>query len=178
LSDGDITWGSMRMFTLGFLSGVLVGPLLATLIAISGFWPISATARPPAWETKMARHTLNASISRQAPQLRNPMAASDETLHAGLRMYRDGCAGCHGDYQKPSHWGTTAFYPGVPQFGSEPPDKPDWQMFWIVQNGIRYSGMGAWGGEVTDERIWQVVTFLANLRTLPPDVQADWQHPK
>ena len=37
--------------------------------------------------------------------------------------------------------------------------------------------MGAWEGEIPDEKIWQVVTFLSHLRNLPPDVEADWTQP-
>jgi thiosulfate dehydrogenase len=169
----------MRMFTRGLLSGMLIGPFVAALIVVSGFWPVRATDPPPPWETTMARRAFTASVARQAPKVRNPLSPSSEVLRAGLRVYREGCSGCHGDYLKPSHWGTTAFYPRVPQFASDPPDKPDWQMFWIVKNGIRYSGMGAWDGEVPDDKIWQVVTFLGRLRSLPPEVQADWvQQPK
>lgn len=169
----------MHRFTRGLFTGFLVGPLLAALIAISGFWPVTATPEPPQMETMMARRALNASVAHQAPRLRNPLQPSSEVLRAGLKIYREDCAGCHGDYQKPSHWGTTAFYPRVPQFVSEPPDKPDWQIFWIVKNGIRYSGMGAWNGEMSDEKIWQVTTFLGHVRTLPPEVQSEWiQQPK
>jgi thiosulfate dehydrogenase len=169
----------MHKFNFGFLAGMLVGPFIAALIAVLGFWPVTGTARPPQWETIMARRAFNASLARQAPRAQNPLLPSSDVLRAGLKVYRDGCSGCHGDCQKPSHWGTTAFYPRVPQFASEPPAKPDWQMFWIVKNGVRYSGMGAWDGEVSDEKIWQVVTFLSRLRSLPPEVQADWaQQPK
>jgi mono/diheme cytochrome c family protein len=65
----------------------------------------------------------------------------------------------------------------VPQFASEPPDKPDWQVFWILKNGVRYSGMGAWNGEISAEKIWQVVTFLSQLRNLPPDIQSGVDSP-
>jgi len=65
----------------------------------------------------------------------------------------------------------------VPQFDLENPQKPDWQMFWIVKHGVRYSGMGAWGGEVSEDKIWKVVTFLSNLKSLPPDVQMEWRKP-
>jgi hypothetical protein len=37
--------------------------------------------------------------------------------------------------------------------------------------------MAAWEGEIPDEKIWQVVTFLSRLRNLPPDVAEDWRHP-
>ncbi len=164
----------MRTFIRGILTGLLVGPLIAALIVVSGYWPVSGTANPPPYETTMARRALNASVAHQAPKVQNPLPASIEVMRAGLKVYRDGCAGCHGDSQKPSHWGSTAFYPRAPQFASELPDKPDWQLFWIVKNGVRYSGMGAWDGEIPDEKIWQVVTFLSRLRNLPPEVQTDW----
>jgi mono/diheme cytochrome c family protein len=45
-----------------------------------------------------------------------------------MKMYRDDCAGCHGDYGRPSEWGSQDFYPRVPQFALEPPHKPDWQL--------------------------------------------------
>jgi mono/diheme cytochrome c family protein len=84
-----------------------------------------------------------------AMMTRRALNVSTEVLRAGLKLYRDDCSGCHGDYQKPSQWGTTAFNPGVPQFASEPPDKPDGQMFWIVKNGVRFV-VGAWAGEISD----------------------------
>jgi hypothetical protein len=47
-------------------------------------------------------------------------------------------------------------------------------LFWVVKHGIRYSGMGAWGGLASDEKIWEVATFLSQLRNLPLDVRAEW----
>jgi len=69
-------------------------------------------------------------------------------------------------------------YPRVPQFDTEPRLRSDWQMFWIVKWGIRYTGMGAWEGEMSDEKIWMVVTFLSHLHDLPPDLQAEWRGPR
>ena len=56
-----------------------------------------------------------------------------------------------------------------------PPRKPDWQLYWIVTRGVRYSGMGAWGGQVPDSTIWQVVTFLSRLDSLPPTIDSVWR---
>jgi mono/diheme cytochrome c family protein len=92
-----------------------------------------------------------------------------------MKMYRDGCAGCHGDAGKPSDWGTKDFYPRVPQFDAQPPQKPDWQLFWIVKHGVRYSAMGGWDGLLPDQKIWNIVTFLSHIRNLPPDVEAEWR---
>lgn len=65
-------------------------------------------------------------------------------------------------------------------FAVSPPRKPDWQLFWIVRNGVRYSGMSAWNGQwhndkaVSDDHIWKVVTFLSRLDSLRPTIYAEW----
>jgi mono/diheme cytochrome c family protein len=73
------------------------------------------------------------------------------------------------------------FYHRVPQFATNAPQMPDWQLFWIIKNGIRYSGMSAWDGQrhhdkvISDDRIWKVATFLSQLNSLPPAVDAEWR---
>ena len=165
----------MRNFACGLLVGLLVSPILSAIVLVCGWTSVHATAAPSRWETFVGRNALAASVGRQAPKLQNPISPTSGNLRSGLKIYRDNCSGCHGDSGKPSHWGTTAFYPRVPQFDTEPPVKPDWQMFWIVKYGVRYTGMGAWKGEMSDENIWEAVTFLSHLKNLPPDVQAEWR---
>ena len=46
-------------------------------------------------------------------------------------------------------------------------------MFVGIKHGIRYSGMGAWNGMMSDEEIWKVATFLEHIGSLPPEVQAN-----
>ena len=119
------------------------------------------------------------SVIRHAPHVANPIQPTDENLLAGLKTFRDACAGCHGDPNAASDYGVS-FYPPVPQFAGTPPQLPDFQLFSIVKNGIRYSGMSAWDRQwqkdemVSDENIWKVVTFLSRLQSLPPAVNAEW----
>lgn len=167
----------MRGFLLGILVGLLGLVLAALLTARLGLFSVNATEEPPAWEVRLARVALDASVARSAARLRSPVGSSDAELLAGMKLYRNNCAGCHGDAGRPSPWGTGGFYPRVPQFAESPPRKPDWQLFWIVRHGVRYSGMGAWGEDMlSDREAWEVVTFLSRLNALPPAVQAAWQH--
>ena len=71
--------------------------------------------------------------------------------------------------------GRGGFYPRVPQFADVPPSLTAPEMFFVVNNGIPYTGMGAWDGMLSDVEIWQVVTFLNNLRSLPEPVAAEWK---
>jgi mono/diheme cytochrome c family protein len=165
----------MRKFFCGLVLGFLLIPIAAVATGLLGGFSVSATDNPPRWESSFARKAFAASVSRQAPQLQNPIAPSSANLLSGLKFYRNGCAGCHGDAGKPSQWGTSDFYPRIPQFDSEPPQESEAQMFWIVKHGVRYSGMGAWNTLAADDDIWRVVTFVAHLKNLPPDVEAQWR---
>ena len=164
----------MRNFFVGLLTGLLLTPLLVIVVCLSGLAPTTATATPNSFEARLARRVLNASLTR-APRIQNPLPPTTANLGAGLKLFRRDCAGCHGTPAQPSPWGTTSFYPRVPQFGQEPPGRPDWQLYWVVKNGVRYTGMASWEKLLTDDEIWTVVSFLSHVQDLPPEVAADWQ---
>ena len=52
---------------------------------------------------------------------------------------------------------------------------PENQNFYIIQHGIRLSGMPAWKQAFSDSEMWQVTTFLSHMDKLPPDVSAAWK---
>jgi thiosulfate dehydrogenase len=174
----------MGKFLLGFLIGVLALPFAILIVARLGLFPIRANTSPAGWESAFAHMALNASAARQAPHLLNPIAPTEENLMAGVKLFKNDCAGCHGT---PNTAGenevNVILYPNAPQFALHPPRKPAYQLFWIVKGGVRYSGMFAWGGQfapdssgkdVSDEKIWIAVTFLTHLQSLPPAVDAEW----
>ena len=167
----------MRTFAYGLLVGILGMLIVILAVFCSGLLPVVATSDPLQWETILARKALAVAVARQAPRLQNPIPPDRENLKLGMKLYRDGCSGCHGDAGNPSRWGTSGFYPRVPQFDSQPPLKPDWQLFWVVKHGVRYTGMGAWESLMSDDKIWRVVGFLSHLKSLPPEVEAEWRQP-
>jgi mono/diheme cytochrome c family protein len=164
----------MRKFLCGVLTGIVLVPLGFFFVLRAGFWPAAATSRPSSWESRLALRALQASVERAAPPQPNPITASEENLLAGMKTFKNGCAGCHGDANQPSPWGTTSFYPRVPQFAQQPPRLTAPQMFWIVKHGVRYTGMAAWDGLLSDDEIWKLVTFLSQLDHLPPRVAEEF----
>ena len=164
----------MGKFLAGLLLGVVLLPAVLLLLATTGRLTVAATSHPPPFEKELAQFVLARSIARQAPVLKNPLEPTEENLLAGMKVFHDACDGCHGTASERSAWGTTDFYPRVPQFGFEPPTLPDWQIFWVAKNGIRYTGMGGYSPEMSDDRAWSVALFLSRLNSLPPDVAAKW----
>jgi mono/diheme cytochrome c family protein len=93
-----------------------------------------------------------------------------------MDVYRENCAGCHGDARGPSRWGSGGFYPRVPQFWQEHHEHVTApEAFVTVRDGIRYSGMGAWRGMLSDAEMWQVANFVSRIHNLPPPVDARWR---
>jgi mono/diheme cytochrome c family protein len=110
---------------------------------------------------------MDESTDRRAPDVKNPLQPTDETLVAGAKLYRDNCAGCHGD---PTNMATQlgdSFNPPAPQFWMDTPDMPDYQNFYIIEHGVRWTGMPAWKKKFNDTQIWQIVTLLGHLDKLP-----------
>jgi len=58
------------------------------LTARLGWWPVSATAVPPQWESKFAQTTLQAALAHQPAGLTNPLSPSNEVLIAGLKSFK------------------------------------------------------------------------------------------
>lgn len=163
----------MGKFLLGLALGILLLPILFLSLAVTGRLPAAADSEPPAWERTLAWNALQKSIARQAPAMKNPIPPTEENLLEGMKLFLDGCEGCHGSALKKSRWGTEEFYPRVPQFGFERPELSESEIFWVVKKGIRYSGMGGNGG-YTDEQMWKLAAFLGSLKSLPPRVSAEW----
>ena len=164
----------MWRFVAGMVCGVVALALGLTALALLWPWRIEATRTPGDVELLLMRAILNRAVAREAPRLADPIQPSSENLLEGLRIFRDNCAGCHGDGAQKSPWGATSFLPRVPQFGSEPPERPEWQVRWIVANGIRNTAMGSFAHLMTDEQIWKVSTFASRIPTLPENVAAEW----
>lgn len=58
--------------------------------------------------------------------------------------------------------------------GFEAPTFPGWQIFWVAKNGIRYTGMGGYSPEMSDDNAWKGALFLSRLKSLPPKVAVKW----
>ena len=170
----------VRKLAAGWLLGVLTPLVLGLSMAWLGLLPSRANAPQPAWAKAFAQMALHKYVERHAPQIANPIAATEENLLAGLALFREQCSGCHGDPNAPSAYGAS-FYPAAPQFAWHPPRLPDYQLFWIIKYGVRYSGMSAQDRQLdsdqlkSDDLIWKAALFLSRLDTLPPAVDAVWR---
>jgi thiosulfate dehydrogenase len=158
----------MRGFFLGIIFTLLVLIVGGWLYSRSGRLNFEADQRPSDMERRFALGAVDASIEHRAPDVKDPLPVTDENILAGAHIYANNCAGCHGTPSNSESPFGASFYPPVPQFFKRAPDMPDNQNFYIVQHGVRWSGMPAWNKTLSEQQMWQVVTFLGNVERLSP----------
>lgn len=161
----------MRNFILGIITIIVVGFVIALIVAQFGLMPTNADATPSAFETKIASNALDAAMERHAPHDKNPVPVTDDNLIDGIKTYSMNCAVCHGDLDyKPSVL-EHSMYPPPPQLVLNPMDDPEWHINYAIRTGVRYTGMPAWGKALNSDDIWKVTAFLSRVDKLPPAVQ-------
>jgi mono/diheme cytochrome c family protein len=159
-----------------FLSGVVFTVALALVFAIlfvaSGLYDVAASKPPGGLEKAVARLTMNRSVGKRAGKTANPLSGPD-VIRAGLAHYREMCVFCHGAPGVDASEAGEGLNPPAPDLTIESVQRrTDGELFWIVQNGIRMTGMPAFGGTHKDAEIWKIVAFLRHLPQITKDEQA------
>ena len=160
----------MKNFLLGVLTTVAIFVLGGFLYLRLGFAEVRGDLPPSKLETAVMTSAAHASVRREASEMPNPIAPTDENLIAGGKIYLNECSGCHGAPGKPDESSTTLF-PPIPQFPATGTAYTEAQIFWIATHGIRRTGMFANGKWDSEQKLWTVAAFIARMKSLPPQVQ-------
>jgi thiosulfate dehydrogenase len=158
----------MRNFILGIMFTLVVLVVGAICYTRLGFVDVRADQPPSKMERWFLGGASDAAVDRNAPNVQNPVSATEENVVAGAQLYMNHCAGCHGTPSNPNSPFAHSFNPPVPRFFVHAPDMPENQNFYIAKYGLRFTGMPAWDKTLSDQQIWQIVTFLSNIPKLPP----------
>jgi mono/diheme cytochrome c family protein len=165
----------MGKFILGVIVTLLVLILGGLGFAMLGFLPTAANVEPPHLEHRLAMGAVDASMERHAPHVTNPLTPTDQSLEEGMKLYTMNCALCHGGLDRKPSSLANSFYPPPPSLISDPPDDPEWHIFYTIRTGVRYTGMPAWDKTLTALDMWKITMLLSHLDKLPPGVQEYWK---
>ena len=155
-------------FALGGAGLVLIAGgagLLFLKTTANGF---SARAEPSSFETFAARTARGLAMPANAKNRTNPVSNTQDVLADARAHWADHCAGCHANDGSGQVEMGKRMYPPAPDMRKEPTQKmSDGELFFIIENGIRLSGMPAWGGsEAGGEDSWKLVHFIRHLPTM------------
>jgi mono/diheme cytochrome c family protein len=129
----------------------------------------SARDNPSALEAFLAKTARNLSIPASERDAKNPFAPTAEVLGEARAHFADHCATCHGNDGSGKTEIGQNLYPKAPDLRqSETQNLTDGQIYYIIHNGIRLTGMPAWGGPGKDDDSWQLVLFIRHLPQMTP----------
>jgi cytochrome c553 len=150
------------------LIGLVTLGLLATglIFAWSGLYSISASKghwQPVKW---LLAFGMRNSVETHAIGIDEPRTYSDDQAILGAGHYHGECASCHGAPSIRMSEAAKVMLPPPPDLAPEIPTWRDRELFWIVKNGIKYTGMPGWIAQDRDDEVWAVVAFLKRYPSL------------
>jgi mono/diheme cytochrome c family protein len=116
------------------------------------------------------------SIPASARNASNPFQATPDILAQAREHFADHCSTCHAnDGSGKTELGQN-LYPKVPDMRlPETQNLTDGEIYYIIHNGVRLTGMPAWGDPNRDPDSWKLVFFIRHLPRLTPDEEKDME---
>jgi mono/diheme cytochrome c family protein len=156
-----------------FLLGIVVGAagaiVAAAIFASTGRIDVAAT-RHGGWNDRLDHWLFTVStrsIEKHAPTETNPFGSDPGAAAAGLPHYKENCVDCHGARDVDTSEFAKGLNPGPPMLDMGDVQKmTDGQLFWVISNGVRATGMPAFSPTHSKDEIWKIVAFVRHLPKL------------
>jgi len=145
---------------------LVIETLIVLAILMSG---CTAHKKPSEAETTLANFAKDVVIPIEAENLKNPLPATQGILRQGQQVYMQSCALCHGtDGRSKTNLGRSMYPPAMDLTSPHVQHWKDAELFWIIQNGVRLTGMPSWKDSISAEDTWKLVNLIHHL----PDMES------
>ena len=170
----------MRPILKGALAAVVVLVLLCTIavIAFVKTSGLTAQATPGPVETAVARRLRAWAVPGEYRDLANPVLRNEESIRNGMAHFADHCAVCHANDGSGDTAMGRGLFPRSPDMReSATQSLSDGELFYIIEHGVRFTGMPAWGtGTIEgEEASWHLVNFVRHLPNLTAEENEDME---
>jgi mono/diheme cytochrome c family protein len=147
------------------IAGLAIAGTLAFLY--SGIYDVAATTRDSAlvhWALETGREESIESRAENVVPPAQSILKDPKTLRVGFDHYQEMCVACHGAPGIEASEARVGLNPEPPLLAKIANKVDTKEMFWVIKNGIKMTGMPAWGPTHSDDKIWAIVAFV---KTLP-----------
>ena len=170
-----IRWPSLRHFIAAAILVGIAGPIVVFAYVKSGVFNVAAShphSRLVEWIT---HETMINSVESRAPDIALPQRVSTAQAVRGFCQYEAHCVECHGGPAVAREQWVNGLNPAPPYLLNATRQWTPSQLYWVVQNGIKMTGMPAWRDSMTDGQIRDVTFFLEALPQMQPQTYLRWR---
>jgi mono/diheme cytochrome c family protein len=148
---------------------VLLAALGAALYVFSGAYSVAAVPIEHGFLEENLARISDKSVARHAAGIPVPPLSDPATIRLGAAHFRDMCVGCHGAPGiQPTEIGQ-GLNPHPPNLVHSAGDMAPNEMYWIIKNGIKMTGMPAFGPTHEERELWAMVAFIEQLPKMSPE---------
>ena len=150
---------------------VAVVALIGALVIVRSMNGFSARSAPSSLERMMATMAREYAVPQRMRGAANPVVFSADIFSEGRAHFADHCAGCHANDGSGDTEMGRKMYPRAPDMRLPATQRlTDGELYWIIENGVRLTGMPAWGtGGDDDVDTWKLVHFIRRLKDVTPE---------
>lgn len=164
----------MRVVALSFVGLATAALLVAGSAIYFGWYDVSATRPHTAAVNQLIETALTRSVSVRAKSIRVPNLDDPADIQDGFGLYRAHCVQCHGAPGVAPEPYALGLNPAPASLVESAHERSAGEVFWLIRQGIKMTGMPAWQYRLTDDQIWDVVAFMRVLPTLSPIDYGQW----
>lgn len=151
---------------LALVAALAVAVFGALLIVLSGAFNVAAVEPDSAVTEWILHTTMRRSVKVRSSGIMAPKSFTDQQMRDGFDEFNAMCVGCHGAPGRMRSKVGKGLRPQAPDLAQAARTWEDGNLFWIVKNGIKMTGMPAFGPTHDDQTIWNIVAFVRRL----PDI--------
>jgi mono/diheme cytochrome c family protein len=166
----------MNKTVLTVIAVILIEIIVLIIGAYSGIPDVSATKPEGSIVDWFLNTTKDHTIHSRAASIVAPSLNDSSLVATGFEHYNEMCVTCHGAPGREPDELAQGLNPPAPDLVQSTTDLSPAEMFLIVKDGIKMTGMPAWGSTHSDSAIWAIVAFLQRLQTLTPETYKTFQN--
>jgi mono/diheme cytochrome c family protein len=124
----------------------------------------TADKNPSQGETSLANAAKDVTIPLEAGKMKNPLPETEEVVSQGQEVFLGSCVQCHGpEARGDTNVGRNMNPPAMDLSSAHVQHWSDAELFWIIQNGVRLTGMPSWKSTISSDDTWKLARFIHSL---------------
>ncbi len=160
--------------TIVTVAATLVAELIVFVIIVGSglsgaLYNVSTLSPDPGFLRWIFSSTSDNSVKYHSNGIKVPSLTDSSMIAMGFDHYNDMCVTCHAGPGLEKSEAGIGIYPQAPNLARSAKQLPPQDLFWVIKNGIKSTGMPGFAKTHSDNRIWAMVAFLEKMKSMTPE---------